>query len=175
MLQEQERRKVQWRRIRDENTEGYTDPQMEDWRQRLAKVEPQTYLEFELAHSIAMIDPDGAGVKLLSHDLAKVREGAWMGLARLPLTTTRPFYVTNGPAAVNLIARLDKERMASQNPFFEHAAYRAIDEMLITLEAYGRKPELDALKKMKDNVQDKEGVLTRVEWTIARLQERKEE
>ena len=175
LLREQERRKVDWRKVRDENTDSYDDKQMEEWRKRLAAVEPQTYMEFELAHSIAMIDPDGEGVKLLSHDLAKIREGAWMGLARLPLTVTRPFYVTNGPAAVNLIARLDKERKASGNPFFEHAAYRAIDEMLIALEAYGRKPELDALQAFLSKVQDAEGVKTRVEWTIDRLKERKEE
>mgnify|MGYP001402937548 CR=1 FL=1 len=83
--------------------------------------------------------------------------------------------MTNGPTAVNLRARLDKERQASQNPFFKHAAYRAIDEMLITIEAYGRKPELAALQAFLPNVQDPESIKTRVEWTIARLQERKEE
>ena len=53
-----------------------------------------------------MIDPD-EGIKLLHHDLAKVREGAWMGLAKLPLgTEEKPFYLADGPAAVELIERL---------------------------------------------------------------------
>jgi len=43
--------------------------------------------------------------------------------------------------------------------------------MLITLEAYGRKPELDALQAFLPNVQDQEGVKTRVAWTIDRLKE----
>jgi hypothetical protein len=130
-------------------------------------------MEFELAHSIAIIDPE-EGAKLLHHDLTKVREGAGMGLARLPLTETRPFYLTDGPAAVKLIEDLNRERMESKEPLFRHAAYRAIASMLITIETYGSKPDLDALEAFLPKVQDKEGVLTRVEWTIERLREREE-
>jgi HEAT repeat protein len=167
-------KRMDWRRIREESTEGYTDEQRMDWYMRLRKVSPKTSLEFELAHAIAQIEPDGEGVKLLSHDLAKVREGAWMGLAKLPLTETRPFYLIDGPAAVKRLERLDRERIQSKNPLFRHAAYRAIDGMLISIETYGRKPALDALEAFLSKVQDQEGVLTRVEWTIARLQEQEE-
>jgi len=166
-LREQERRRARWRKIKDEDTRGYSNEQIEAWHKR--------FLEFELAHAIAQIDPKGEGVKLLSHDLAKVREGAWTGMARLPLTETRPFYLTDGPAAVALIERLDRERMQSKNPIFRHAAYQAIDGILITIEAYGGKPALKALEDfLERGVQDQEGVLTRVEWTIARLREREE-
>ncbi len=174
LLRAQEHRKAQWRKIRDENTENYTDAKMDDWRKRLEAFEPQPYMESELARSIAMVDPDGEGVKLLSHDLAKVRKGSWMGLTQLPLTKPHPFALTDGPAAVQLIERLDRERMESKNPLFRHAAYRAIDGLLITIETYGGAGELAALEKFSPTVQDQEGVLTRVAWTIDRLREREE-
>ncbi|MCP4408951.1 MAG: HEAT repeat domain-containing protein, partial [Gammaproteobacteria bacterium] len=134
-LAAQKNGRQEWRERRDKSIDGYTDDQIEEWRKSLQEVEPKTYLEFNLAYAIAQIDPEGEGVKLLSHDLAKVREGAWLGLARLPLTETRPFFLKDGPAAVALIERLDRERTESKHPLFKHAAYRAIDEMLITIEA----------------------------------------
>jgi hypothetical protein len=148
---------------------------MEDWRKRLNEVAPQLALECELAHAIAMIDPE-AGVKLLSHDRANVRYGAWLGLAKSGSAGSLPATKAGGtPALPGLIERLDRERMESKNPFFKHAAYRAIDEMFIALEAYGDKPELDALQAFLPKVQDQEGVKTRVEWTIDRLKEQEEE
>jgi len=64
-LHKQERNRSRWRKIRDEDVDSYNDNQMEDWRTRLQVVQPQAYMEFELAHSIAMIDPD-EGIKLYS-------------------------------------------------------------------------------------------------------------
>jgi len=181
LLEAQTARRVKWREVRDEDTSGFdgeeTDEQkqaMEAWRARLREFKPRPYMEFELAHSIAMINPE-EGVRLLQHKLAKVREGAWMGLAKLPLyTDEKPFHLANGPAAVELIERLDHERMESKDPLFRHAAYRAIDGILMTIEAYGGFPALEALKDFEPRVLDREGVLTRVEWTIDRLAEREE-
>jgi len=52
-LKELEDRKAAWRKIRDENTDSYTEPQMEEWRKRLESVKPKPYLECELAYAIS--------------------------------------------------------------------------------------------------------------------------
>lgn len=83
-----------------------------------------------------------------------------------------PYQLSDSPTAVALIEHLDRERMESKNPLFRHAAYRAIDGMLITIEMYGSTSALEALEDYLPRIQDQEGVLTRVEWTIDRLRER---
>jgi hypothetical protein len=184
-LGEQEARRRAWRAIRDREIEGYTDEQYAQWQAALNEVAPQTYLEFNLGCAIAQIDAE-TGVTLLRHDLINARQGAWLGLARRPLTDTRPFHLIDGAAAVKLIERLERERLEqqAQDPLFSHAAYRAIDEMLITIEAYGDAADLQHLeaffqkvqdaveKQSEDEKKEREGVLTRVEWTIERLRER---
>lgn len=68
--------------------------------------------------------------------------------------------------------RLNRERMESKNPLFRHAASRAIDHILINIQAFGGQEEQEVLEKLLPEVVDKEGVYTRVEWTIERLKER---
>jgi HEAT repeat protein len=144
-----------WREIRDQERKDFTEAETETWQQTLKKAQPTFHWGFELAYAMAQIDPDDSGIKLLSHDLADVRYGAWMGLGQV--------------GSVALVQRLDNARMASDNPLFRHAAYRAIDHMLNRLEITGNKQELNALKDLLSVVRDKEGVQTRVEWTIQQL------
>ncbi|MGD2089186.1 MAG: HEAT repeat domain-containing protein [Candidatus Aminicenantes bacterium] len=159
-----EKRKARWRQIRDESTEDYNQEQMDEWRSRLKEVEPREPLEFELAFALSRIDPVNEGIKLLGHHLANVREGAWMGLGKSRSTS--------------LIEKLYWKRKESKIPWFRHAAYRAIDHILINIEAFGGKEELNRLETLYKNLSEKEGkdfhegVQTRMEWTIERLKER---
>ena len=132
----------------------------------------QSYKKLVTAYSISLIDPHREGLKLLSHYSEEVRGGAWLALAQPPLTKNRPFSLKNGVSVVRLLETLDSERMKSNNQSFRHASYRAIDGILVTLEAYGGARELHALETFLQTVQDKEDVLTRLEWTIERLRER---
>jgi HEAT repeat protein len=159
-----EKRKAKWRKIRDESTEDYNQEQMDEWRSRLKEVEPREPLEFEHAFALSRIDPENEGIKLLGHHLANVREGAWMGVGK--------------SGKVSLVEKLYWKRKQSDTPWFRHAAYRAIDHILINIEAFGGKEELNDLKallnKLKEKEGDKihEGVHSRMEWTIERLKER---
>ena len=159
-LEKERKRKAEWREIRDENTESYTKEQIKDWRNRLEKVKPRTYLEIELAHAISRIAPGTQGVKLLSHDLAAAREGAWMGLGKA--------------GTVPLIQKLHTERKKGGTPWFRHAAYRAIDHILINIQAFGGKQELEQLETFFPEISKEQsiGVHTRVKWTIDRLKDR---
>jgi HEAT repeat protein len=146
-----------WRNLRDQERQYFTEEETEAWQQKLETAQPAFHWFFELAHAIAQIDPDDLGVKLLSHDIADVRYGAWLGLGKV--------------GTVALVQRLDKERMASHDkPLFRHAAYRAIDHILNRLEVTGSEKELNALKEFLPQVKDKEGVFTRVAWTIQQLE-----
>jgi hypothetical protein len=161
LLKIQEQRKAQWRKIRDEATDSYSEPQMEDWRKRLDAVSPKTYMECELAYAIAQIDPENEGIRLLYHDLAAVREGAWLGIGKTRKT--------------GLLEKLYSIRKQTKKPWERHAAYRAIDHLLIEIEEFGGKPDLEYLEKFLPTITDDrlgEGVKTRTEWTIERLQDR---
>jgi hypothetical protein len=123
----------------------------------LEKVKPQKPMEFELAYVLSQLDPETEGMKLLSHDLASVREGAWMGLS--------------GVGKVQLIRQLDQERQrrkGGSHLHFQEASYRAIDHALIHIRLQGGKKELEELEKFLFEVQDREGIYPRVEWTIRR-------
>jgi hypothetical protein len=68
------------------------------------------------------------------------------GAGKTACNQHRTYYVIDGAGAAEFLQRLHTERQQSKNPFFCHAAYRAIDNILIPLEVY-------------------------VDWTIARLNE----
>jgi HEAT repeat protein len=142
----------------------------------LESVRLKSPLVFELAYNIARIDPRQSGLRLLHHDLADVRQGAWQGLGKV--------------GKVDLIEELRQQLKTSNqfwfqrlrrsvNPFFRHAAYQAIDHILLRLEAEGDAQDLERLKRLvpgqvDDPCQQKEspeeqGICRRVKWTIARL------
>jgi len=131
---------------------------MEEWRKQFEAVHPNPYLDFELAYSLSQIAPDTQGVSLLSHDLAAVRRGAWMGIGKA--------------GKADLIGTLYDIRKQSKKPWERHAAYRAIDQLLMNIEIFGKKAELEELKNFFPEITD-DGVKTRTEWTIDRLKEKK--
>ena len=73
---------------------------------------------------------------------------------------------------MNLLKRLHAKRLTSKEPLFRHAAYRAIDLLLIRLEGSKNPQDLTDLQDFYEQVKNEEGVGTRVEWTVSRLKER---
>jgi HEAT repeat protein len=172
-LQKKVTRLHAWRHTRNA-PEAHTQPEWEE----LEKVQLARQLAFELAYNIARIDPKERGVSLLAHDLADVRQGAWQGLGRV--------------GDVDLIVTLHGKLQASDhsvfqrlwdpaNPFFRHAAYQAIDQMLLRLEATKDVKEAD-VEKLQQLVggdgeglcqqarPEERGICRRVNWTITQLQ-----
>ncbi len=155
-LKKEDNKKQDRRKTRDG---GYQDEKK--WKKRLEKYKPKPYLEYELAYAITQIAPEKEGIKLLSHNLAAVREGAWKGIGKI--------------GTVELLKKLHEQRNQSKFPWFRHAAYRAIDNILIKLEVFGEKKDLQKLEKFfLTAVTEKQnpGVHTRVEWTVNRLNHR---
>src|SRR5262249_22177289 len=109
----------EWRKIRDAERKDFTKEEAEAWKKSFEAARPESYKAFELAYAISRIDPE-EGIILLSHDLADVRYGAWVGLGEV--------------GTVELVRRLDTMRMDSKDPLFRHAAYRAIDHILTQIE-----------------------------------------
>jgi hypothetical protein len=78
---------------------------------------------------------------------------------------------------VSLIEKLYRQRKQSEIPWFSYAAYRAIDHILMNIEAFGGEEELTRLEALYKNLSEKEGkdfpegVETRMEWAIERLKE----
>ena len=74
---------------------------------------------------------------------------------------------------VALVERLQQQRIDNAYPIFRHAAYRAIDHILMNLEINGKPEDLEKLRTfyraVKDQ-KDQKGVSTRVEWTIRELE-----
>jgi len=103
-------------------------------------------------------------IELMGHHLVNVREGALLGFG---LNTD-----------VSLLEKLYWKRKETEKPWFRHAAYRAIDEILLNIESIGKQKEFYALQSLFDRLQEREGknlhagVQTRMEWSIARLKER---
>jgi HEAT repeat protein len=141
-----------WRQLRDNNSVKNDKAH--------AAANFESFWAFSLAQAIARIDPDQKGVELLSHNLADVREGAWTGLAQ-----TRD---------VALLKRLHEERNNSHDPLFRHAAYRALDELLMYLEHDTEDKEL-LLQELKNfyktiEAEKPEGLLERLDWTIKEIE-----
>jgi len=163
-LTEIDTRKMEWRRIRDENTERYNDTQMKAWQKKLEEKKPEERLEYEIAYTIALIDPDPEGINLLGHNLAQVREAACTGLGE--------------SHDIALMEEIYKKRRESDLPWLKDAAYRAIDKMLLYIEITGDKNECSALEALYNKLVNRDGknmhpgIKSRMKWTIDRLKER---
>ena len=157
-LKEIEGQYREWRRIRDSERPDFSEEQGKQWAEQLKAAEPQRFSAFPIAQAIARIDPNGKGFSLLSHDLADVRAGAWTGLSQA--------------GNVKLLERLHAEHQASREPLFRHAAYRAIDLLLIRLGGNRKPQDRTDLEAFYNQVKDVEGVGERVEWTLNQLKER---
>jgi hypothetical protein len=163
-LTEIDTRKMEWRRIRDENTERYNDTQMKAWQTKLEEKKPEERLEYEIAYTIALIDPKSEGINLLGHNLAKVREAARTGLGETH--------------DIALMEEIYKKRRESDLPWLWDAAYRAIDKMLEKIEEIGDKKECAPLEALYNKLVKRDGknihpgIKSRMKWTIDRLKER---
>ncbi|MEM7017494.1 MAG: HEAT repeat domain-containing protein, partial [Pseudomonadota bacterium] len=149
-----------WRTIRDEYQENWPEEKVINWKHRIHQAKPKTWQAFPLAWSAARIDPTGVGRELLKHDLAAIRHGAWMGIAET--------------GNITLLRELDQARAQPHwNPFFRRAAYRAIDYVLIRVEAVGDADDCKALQDWQQAgfAADPDGdiVAQRVAWTIGHV------
>jgi HEAT repeat protein len=153
-----------WRSKRDAwEHKDATEEQTRPGQSELEKAQSRPHLAFELAYNIARIDPAGAGLRLLSHDLADIRRGAWLGLGTV--------------GNVELLEKLHQARQHSHDPLFRHAAYQAIDHILLSLEAEEFKPQelLQQLEVLAPtlckpvNASAEKGICLRVEWTMTQL------
>ncbi len=157
-----------WRDIRDsepqvaEEETKEQNPDWKQWKEKLDDSKPAYAVHY--AHALARIDPE-TGIKLLEHEIADIRTGAWYGLASL--------------GDINLVKKLTDLRLNSQdNPLLRHAAYRAIDLSLTTIQHNGKPEDLKALEAwyptLKQQEMQQEEVKTedelsitpRVDWTI---------
>nr|VFJ43753.1 MAG: HEAT repeat [Candidatus Kentron sp. FW] len=118
------------------------------------------YWGFDLAFNMARIDPAGRGLELLGHELADVRQGAWMGMGMV--------------GNMDLLRRVFDAWRESDEPLFRQAAYRAMDEILVHLEIVGEEADLTALRAFAPAIReiperDRAGICSRMDWTLARL------
>jgi len=117
-------------------------------------------LEFELAHSISLIDHKTKGRDLLKHSLSAVRKGAWIGIGKV--------------GDISMIKCLIEDYQNSPIPWLRHSAYKAIDHILINIQAFSSKKEtLNGLVSIKKLLRDTEqGLQTRIDWTENILKKR---
>jgi hypothetical protein len=134
-------------------------------------------LAFELAYTIARIDPNQSGVRLLDHDRSDVRQGGWQGLGKVGsvalIEDLRQKLKTSNQSWF-------QQLWGSTNPFFRHAAYQAIDHMLLRLEAEGDAQDLERLESLASGSVDalcqpkasleEQGICRRLQWTITQLE-----
>ncbi|MDY6991680.1 MAG: hypothetical protein SVR94_03615, partial [Pseudomonadota bacterium] len=113
------------------------------WQQRLH--------ESALSIAISRQDPHSAGFKLLAHNLAKVRQGAWIILGQIP--------------DIELLKRLIQARAQRlEEPHFRHAA----DHNLLTLEGVGDEQTLIQLQALKKQVLDS-AIDDRLAWNACSI------
>jgi hypothetical protein len=172
-LDEEVVRQHEWRRKQDTSQE---QAQLEPEKRESARF--KSSMAFELAYNIARIDPNPSGLRLLDHDLTGVRQGAWQGLGRVGsverIEQLRQQLKTSEPSWFQKL-------WGSAPPFFRYAAYRAIDHILLRLEAEGDSQDLERLKLLVPGQVDalcqpqgslEQGICRRVQWTIAQLEVR---
>lgn len=127
------------------------------------KLEDQSYLETEVAYSIAKLDPTNEGLKLLEHPFVEVRNGATLGIGHF--------------ANFNIFKALLNtfENTSLNEPIKRFALYRAIDVSLMTLETNAKPEDVEPLNKIKENLPKEnlpqttpqhKAIKDRLEWTI---------
>jgi HEAT repeat protein len=158
-LEELTERKRAWREERDVDIPNSTQTQEECVASQTfddKNIWQQSQWEITLSYAITQIDPETSGIKLLSHELAEVRKGAWLAMG----------LVEN----INIIKDLVKKRRESEpdQAHFRHAAYRAIDNALVAVESRGNAAYLKELKGLFSEVEHA-GIKDRLKWTILTL------
>ncbi len=132
-------RQQAWRKRRDKDSPDQSSPTDECVASQTLSQDDknlwqQSQWEFDLGYAIAQIDPKTAGIKMLAHKIAKVRNGAWLAIG--------------SAGDVNIVKELVEKRLNSQRPHFRNAAYRAIHHSLITIEEQRNEQDLQALKAL---------------------------
>ena len=149
-----------WRERRDTESVTNTEtdaPTTDNAADKLADPAPFIY---EYAYAIANMD-EAEGIKLLGHNLAKVREAAARGLANSDFL------------GVPLLQKLEQEWLATDNPITRQGLFHAIDIALLAIEGIGADKELEALKTYELTLTNEYSVASikpRVEWTRIQLQ-----
>ncbi|MDM8560865.1 HEAT repeat domain-containing protein [Candidatus Parabeggiatoa sp. HSG14] len=168
-LEDLSKRKQAWREQRDADNSDTSQTQACIASQTVSddnKKWQQLQWETDLGYAIAKIDPEKSGIKLLKHPLAEVRKGAWLAISEV--------------ATVNIVAKLIEQRHNSKphESHFRHAAYRAIDNSLITIEVQEDKPDLPQLKAIYQDLialpqqERHKGIEDRMLWTIYQLEDK---
>lgn len=130
------------------------NPAWKKWKEQLDASKPPYAAHY--ARALARIDPN-EGIKLLSHEIADIRKGAWYGLASL--------------ADINIVKELTDLRLNSKdNPLLRHAAYRAIDLSLSKIQYNHHPKDLQTLEEwyptLKQQEMQKEEVKSEDELSI---------
>lgn len=148
-----------WRAHRDRQVDDVRDKST-DAKQK-GPQRPNGYTLFELITTLARLADIDTALPLLHHDLADVREAAAMGLALR--------------GRVEVVEKLDALRAAaaaSNEPLFRHAAFNCLDTTLEVIQKVGTAKELAGLKELRKRVKDRDGVLSRIDWTTEELEAR---
>ena len=131
--------------------------------QKLEELRPKEYWEHQLGYTTTLLDPYGAGIELLNHRLANVRLGAVQAFGNIK--------------DVGVLEKVYRLHQVGGAPWFVHAAYRALDNMLIRFEYSGDKDAVSKLKKLRVKLAKNEGddmhpgFKGRLDWTIESMQE----
>ena len=142
-----------WREYRDRTSSDRLEPSDES---RFVQQRPASFALFELVTTIARLDESETVLSLLGHNLSDVRDAAALGLA------------VRGKAEI--VARLDSLRAGSEDPFFRHSVFRALDMSLEVIQSLGDEYALRQLKILRDQIRDRDGVLSRLDWTINEIE-----
>jgi HEAT repeat protein len=123
--------------------------------QRFQTLQEQSYLETEVAHSIAKLNSN-EGIKLLKHPFAEVRSGALIGISH---------YIN-----INTFKELLKTFQETTTPLYRFTLYKAIDSSLLTFESTATQEDLNQLVDLKEKLQETtnqhKAIKDRLEWTI---------
>ena len=159
-LKEQNQAYADWRKHRDAEQPPTTNIKEAPTTEATNSLEDPAPFIYEYAYAIAH-ESESEGIKLLGHNLYKVREAAARGLA-------------NGDAlGVELLKKLEKAWLETKDPIERQGIYHAIDIALLAIEGVGYKKELADLKTYEPtltNERSAASIKPRVEWTRIQLQ-----
>ena len=150
---------ISWRKRRDSEFPSTNSESSTTEIEKSDLTDPAPFI-YEYAYAIAH-ESEPEGIKLLGHNLYKVREAAARGLA-------------NGDAlGVELLKKLEKAWLETKDPIERQGIYHAIDIALLAIEGVGYKKELADLKAYEPtltNERSAASIKPRVEWTRIQLQ-----
>ena len=150
--------------MRDRPLEGLSEAEEKEREEKLEELRPKEYLEHQLGYTITLLDPYEAGIELLRHRLANVRLGAALAFGNIK--------------DVKLLEKVYRLHQDGGTPWFVHAAYRALDHMLIRFEYSGEKEAIGELKTLREKLEGDDmhpGFEGRLDWTIQSMEEYMEE